>query len=371
MRSQRGSRRSWATGPIALAAALSAEVARGQGDLAEPIRVAFEAPAGCPDLTAFLDQVTARTPKARLAAEGERARTFKIVVTQEGQRARGRLTIEAPPERPSTREVTGEQCNEVVSALSLITALAVDPRASTGPPESLARASSASSAPPPQTTIAGPPGPPLPPYYLPPLTAVALTALPLPALLTPWAPARPTRTPGPHFAVALHAAGEGAIAPDLTPGGQLGAELYWERKGSIFSPSLRLSTLVARSDVVRRGPAFGQFTWIAGRLEGCPLSFTLSAELAASSCVIFDAGALSARGGRRDATPTARVRPWIAPGLIGRLQWRIAGPLFLELEAGATFPLVRDTFYVARDFTLQETPIAGALAAGGVSVRFF
>jgi hypothetical protein len=369
MRSPRGSRPSWATGLVAFAAGLSAEVVRGQGEEAEPIRIAFSAPAGCPDVTAFIDQVTARTPKARLAAEGERARTFKIVVTQEGRRARGSLAIEAPPERPSTREVTGEQCAEVISALSLITALAVDPRASTAPTESLVRASALPSAP--ASARTAQPGPPLPPYVLLPPSAVELTALPLPALPTPSASARPVWAPGPHVAVALDATGEGAIAPDLTPGGQLGAELRWDVPGSIVAPSLRVSALVVPSGEVHRGPAFAQFTWIAGRIEGCPLTFTLSAELAVSPCVIVDGGVLRAQGGKRHAATTTRVRPWIAPGLLGRLQWRLVGPLSLELEAGATFPLVRDTFYVAPDFILQGTPAAGALAAGGVSVRFF
>src|SRR4051794_27927386 len=93
----------------------------------EPIRIVFRAPTGCPDEASFTGQVTARTRRARLADEGEAARTFTVTITSAGARTRGRLTIDEPHGPPAMRDVTGGTCEEVVAALGLVAALAIDP----------------------------------------------------------------------------------------------------------------------------------------------------------------------------------------------------------------------------------------------------
>src|SRR4051812_33533078 len=92
MRSLRGERRAAAVITAALAIVLAASGASAADT--EPIRVRFEAPDGCPGEAAFLDQVRARTAKARVAAAGEKARTFAVRLTQEGRSIHGRLAIE-------------------------------------------------------------------------------------------------------------------------------------------------------------------------------------------------------------------------------------------------------------------------------------
>ena len=126
----------------------------------EPIRIVFHAPAGCPDEAAFTGQITARTQRARLAAAGEVARTFSVTISPaRGARARGKLVIDDPRGPSASRAVSGT-CEEVVSALGLVAALAIDPRASTAPKPLSAQ--------PPPAPPPSPPPPPRPREPLPP-----------------------------------------------------------------------------------------------------------------------------------------------------------------------------------------------------------
>ncbi len=129
-------------------------------DETEPIRVVYRAPPDCPDEAAFTGQVTARTRRARRAEQGEAARTFTIsIASASAQKTRGKLTIDDPRGPSSSREVSGETCVEVVSALGLITALAIDPRASTAPTLPPAPPSPPSPPAPPAPREHGPPPP--------------------------------------------------------------------------------------------------------------------------------------------------------------------------------------------------------------------
>jgi hypothetical protein len=364
MRSRRGEPWSWA---VALALLFLAASARGSD--VEPIHIAFVAPSGCPDATSFLEQVRARTLKARRAEAGESARTFTVTVTQQAQRIHGRLKIEDPPAPPSVRDVSGEQCSEIVSALALITALAIDPRASTAP----------------QATLPAPPKPPVeekpapeapedtpPPALPPPVPAELPAPRPGPSPLPRSAP--PALLPSallPRWRTSLgmHFTLLGAVAPGILPGAE--GFLALERTGSAtLSPAFRLSALWAESGAIRRGPALASFTWMAWRLEGCPLRFTPSARVRLSPCGLLDAGMLQAEGRGRAAAGRS-LRPWIAPGLLGRLELEATKELFFEVEGGATFPLVRDTFYIAPATDVHRVPVAGALFAAGAGVRFF
>src|SRR5690348_15374430 len=82
----------------ALAALAAASSAPAHAEGTEPIRFELRGPAACPDEAAFVAEVQARTAKARLAAPGEVARTFRVVVTaaRDGRAAQGKLTIDDP-----------------------------------------------------------------------------------------------------------------------------------------------------------------------------------------------------------------------------------------------------------------------------------
>jgi hypothetical protein len=367
MRSRRAELGSWAL----CAALLLAAAAAAAQDAVEPVHIEFHAPSGCPGEAAFLAQVHARTSKVRGAAAGERARTFTITVTRRASGILGQLKIEDPPAPPALREVSGEDCGEIVSALALITALAVDPHASTAPQTSLSTTPTpAPVAEPPAAEApvsAAPAGsPPLPPYAPPP-PWLGPIAMPLPALLPPLrSAAAPSRW---RLSSGLQIAAISAVAPGIIPGvdGFIDVE---QRAASVFSPSFRVSVFWATGGGIRVGPVFSNFYWLAGRLEGCPLQIRPVASVRLSPCGLIDAGRLQAEGGGRVAS-AIRVRPWVAPGVLGRLRWEIVDPLLVEVEAGAFFPLVRDTFFIEPGIDVHRAPPVGGSLAAGVGVHFF
>ena len=378
MRSKRAERHAVAIAAAWLSLSLGARSA-GAAD-SEPIRLRFEAVGGCPDEAAFLDQVRARTEKARVAAVGEKARTFTVRLTQEGRSIRGRLAIDEPADPASLREVTGERCAEVASALALITALAVDPQASTAPPARLppprppappigpevaapGGASAPAAAPPPRSRL--PPNHPAP--YLPPLSWASLEAAPLPVI--PGVVA--ARGPSWRFSVGIAVAAFGGIAPPLAAGGTFFLEAARVDRGALaFAPSLRLAAIQADSGYVRVAPAMARFQLRMARAEVCPARLVLGAGASLGACAALDVGAILAEGWGASASES-RQRPWAAPGIGGRLRWAIAEEIELQIEGGGSFPLVRDTFFVAPNIDVHAVPAAAGWLAGGVGVHFF
>src|SRR5262249_22451560 len=103
------------------------------GAASEPvraIRVAYEAVDGCPASDAFVGEIRARTPLVRIAQGAETAVEIAVRVAREEGGARGRLELRMPDGEPSARGLVGATCEQVVSGLALIAAVALDPNAS-------------------------------------------------------------------------------------------------------------------------------------------------------------------------------------------------------------------------------------------------
>lgn len=361
----------------ALTLALPGRAAADDGT--EPIRVDVRAPAGCTDTDAFVAEVTARTAKARLAGAGEAARSFTVTITTRGKRAQGTLVIDDPRGAGGARTVEGDSCGEVASALSLVTALAIDPRASTAarPPPRPPPPAPPPPPPPRPRSVELPRRPLLPPYA--PLPWWGPIGLPLPAAPGSWPPPRW------QVSAVLHAGAASALAPGMTL--VLSGSIDVARVGSgILAPAFRFSFLQADSGELT--PAASpllrtRFRWTAGRLEGCPVRLPLG-PVVAYPCALVEAGVhdsdgqspFAPGGTLPDAQHLGVARPWVAPGLLGRLQLAVSGDLVLELQGGATFPLIRDTFYFGPTSTApgaiiaHAVPAAGGFVSGGVGMHF-
>jgi hypothetical protein len=327
----RTSARSWLSrgAPCVSSIAILGASAEARADDAEPIRILYEAPAACPDASQFADEITARTRRARIASAGEQGRTFAVKIRGTAGKATGRLTLTEAGGRKAQRDVAGGTCEEVVSAIGLIAALAIDPQASTA----------AHPAPPPLP----PPPPPPRPRYPPPARIAPLPwwgpiGAPLPVI-----PARES-TEATHWRPTwgLAVGGMSALAPQivLTTSGFVAIERVG---GGVLSPSLRLAIVEADSGF--RPTSAGhqaRYALLGGRIEGCPVRLRAAAWLSAYPCVRLDAGQVTASGFATVSLST--TRPWAAPGVGARARAEIASRLDVEAEAGALFPLVRDTF---------------------------
>jgi hypothetical protein len=95
----------------------------------EHIRIQFSAPPRCPDGTAFMRALRRRTGRFQLFSGTEQTRVFVVTITRTDASVSGRLEIQGPGTETSLRNVSGSSCDEVMAALALMTALAIDPSA--------------------------------------------------------------------------------------------------------------------------------------------------------------------------------------------------------------------------------------------------
>lgn len=303
------------------------------------VRIEYHAPAACPDVRAFIAQVSGRTARFRASDESPRAFVVELTV---GDGARGRLTTIDGDAR-ATRELDGDTCEEVVSALALVTALAIDPNASTLPV--------AAAPPPPVVTPASPPAP------LPPILAK-----------------KPVRW---HIDAGFGVEATGAVAPnDVLVG--LGPFVEGSIDFGVFAPALRVSLRAAPAATSPvEGGGTARFGWWLVTTEACLrwgiVEFgrkTSGGGLGVAPCARLGAGILQADGGDVPE-PRGEGRVWLDLGALVRLRWSPARIAFIEATGGAVFPLTRDRFrFEGPDTTVHRAAPVGALVGGDVGVHF-
>lgn len=287
-------------------------------------------------------EVRARTPNAEFSDNAPQGRVFGVVLTREEQRFAGQLQIRQDPGNASTRSFEGDTCAEVVSALALLTALAIDPNASgaatievppTPPPVK------------PPIPIERPPAPKQPPAAVPPQPAAQPRAL--------W-----------HGAAGGRLSVAGWVAPSLLPGFDLFAETWQERPGPL-SPGFRLGLGMAWND----GQA-ARWRWYAARLEACPLRAPVGWKLVSQTCVGADVGAVHGQGVTIDA-PRSSTQLWAAATL-GTGVVLESGSFFAGVHGGIVVPITRYHFYFDHPrIDLHQVPYVGATLAASIGARFF
>lgn len=299
------------------------------------LQLRYMAPGDCPNAASFFAQVTARTALARAAAQGERASELVIAIAHVAGGSTGTLELTAPDGASSTRSVSAAQCEQVVTALALMTALAVDPNAS-----------------------------------------VAAVPKPAPAA-TPSEPVH-TDSPSPSSngsGAALRARWRWEVGAALEALGGVAPQLVFFPRPFVelahvgrYSFALRLSASRGHA-VVERGAGGAELTLWAGRLEACPVRVEIGPVLRVSPCLAVDAGQLRAAGTR--VMPANHVeRPWLAGGGIGRLEFGLWDVLAVELSGELFVPFVRDRFFVGANTTVHRAPAVAGGAALGLGVRF-
>jgi hypothetical protein len=312
---------------------------------AEPIRLVYHAPPGCPDEAAFVARVRARTARARLAWAGETARTFTVALENGRQpfgqvaaapvgRAAGRVVVQSGDHSEATRQVQADTCSDVADALALMVALAIDPSASA------------------PTVAATPEAPP---------------AAPPPSALPAPSPA-PRPTDGGVFGgVDLALAGD--VVPQLLMAGS--PYVGWRSPAErLWSPAFRVAFVRAETGTLPLAGGSATFTWTVGRLDGCPIAWPRR-PVRVSACVRVEAGTLQAAGVDVPAPQTA-LQAWVSAGPLARAEWSFLPPVFVDVEAGALVRLTQDRFLLHPSMTpaFEVAPV-GATAGVGVGALFF
>jgi hypothetical protein len=118
------------TAPVAFLLCASPAAAAPQHDgPKEKVRILYRAPDECPDEAAFLAAVRTRTgDDAWEAAPGESARQIEVTVGVAPTGSSARLEFVDDDGHPVSRALTGSSCADAVSAIALVTALAIDSR---------------------------------------------------------------------------------------------------------------------------------------------------------------------------------------------------------------------------------------------------
>ncbi len=313
---------------------LSSPSARGNPLPGEPLRdvdvvqVRYRAPPPCPGDDALAAAVRDRAPMARLRlmprsmpasvapvpnAPGPHpasARVLDFTITASEGGYLGTLVLHRG-DQVSSRQLSAHRCDDLVAALALVGALAIE------------RDPSAASAP----SMAAP---------------------------RPAPPASDTRW-------TARMAGGGGLAFGTGPGAMWLAGLEGQL-GLAGLGHLGLAASFGRDrDELEDGAV--QFTWASARASACWTPFERRG-FEGDACGHFEVGGLRARG-MEIVNAAESDRLWLAAGVFAGLRHDMTSGIFGELQLGASLPVVRDRFYFQPNVLIhQASPVTTWLTVG-------
>jgi hypothetical protein len=348
-----------------------------------PVRVSLDAPEGCSTAREFYDAVRARTGRVHLSPHTEESLALSVLVIRNRGKFRGELRVRDPRGQSSTRKVSGATCEEVVRALSLTAALAVDQIVE--PLQDNAGSSSERTANGTEASGAGGGE----------ASSTAADAEPASSADGSRAKADAKRrierdtgrtddaegadgeaTDEPSSSrsddarslvadVGAQALVGEIISPRVSVGGALFADVMKPGPGW-FSPSLGVAVAHVPAEFGQGGGDVS-IRWTAVMVTACPLRFRPNDTISIQPCAAGSGGWLTARG-EASETPAAASRSWWSAGVLGRISAAIGGGTALRFELGLSVPLLRRRFITTPpEETVAESPAISALGALGVA----
>lgn len=309
-----------------------------------PARLDYRPGLGCPDEATFRARIEARTP---VTFDSSSSRSLSVTLDG-GNPSRGRLQLTTEG-APVLREVSGETCDEVASALALIAAVLLERGADPGEPAAVPAPA------PPAESPAAPVAAPEP------APAVVPPAPPPPVRAEAGSSSAPVR-------VAWQLGAQGLLGGGVGPSVAGGVRVFGEASIAVAThPALRLSA--AWYPGTELGTSLGpvRFSLLAARLEACPVRLAV-ATLSLSPCATFDAGSLSAEDSVSPDGQSGHL--WMAPGALARVAFFFGPVVGVELEGGITFPLDRYRFFFDPQPTVYQVPSVVGAGGLGLVVRF-
>ncbi len=332
-------------GTILIASILMHRDARA--DDALPVSVDYTAPAACPDRGAFVERIAARAPRAQLDADTTAAHSLvaRIEASPKGGFA-GALVVRDEEGAPAERTVHAQTCADVVTALAIIAAVAIDrlPLPPKSEREAIADPRPDGSTSDTRSGESWPVEEPVPPAP--------------PPVAERW-----RKSGGANVGMVVGSA----------PAPLVDLPLFFELShafGGIVEPAMRLrfgrSTVGAsRRAMTGRG---GRFVRTGGAMDLCPIAIR-ARLLRLQPCARAELAALYAKG--LDVAPAqGHVRPWVGLGAIARMRLDVGGPFFVEVEGGAAISVIRDRFYVEPSIAVFRPPPVSGSVASGVGLSF-
>jgi hypothetical protein len=342
-------------------AALVATFAPDAGAQDDVVRIEYRAPDGCPSEQQFLDEVSRRAARSRLARPGEIARTFMVTVSTNESGSSARLEI-TDSDRP-IREVHAKNCAEAAHAIALVTALAMDARAAHG--DDVATAPPAPTPRPPPVSDGVPPSP------APEAPKVDRTAAP-DAPEVDRAPSEPESAAG-RPPTRWEVGGQFVWHSPIAPGGALGGALFAGRVAADDGFSLRGTLLYVESGSIEAEQGGARVSLMAARFDGCAPAVGMKGRFTLRPCLAVEGGRLRGEGQEGGAIieTTTTNDMWLATGVLLRLGG-IFGDIFLvEAEGGPWFPITRTEFrFRDPEIAIHETQGFGLVLGAGAGFVF-
>jgi hypothetical protein len=306
----------------------------------KPVEVEFDAPEGCSSGDAFFGFVRSRTSRVRRAEEHEPHTTLQVRLGRQHGQVQGELRMVDDLGGTDTRKVQGGSCDEVVQALSLTAALALDPAALMGGDATSSGGEVDSPASTERTQeLSRPPKPPEPePDRGATVAAETASAPPLPI---------------PSFELAAGPVAMEVLSGQWSPGVLLAARKTFGKEGA-FTPTLGLHVQYARNDVLR-SPGAAQVSFGGMGVTVCPLRLR-ARILTVQPCGLLVGGWLFASGRQMTVVDSA-TRFWLSAGATLRAAIALGVGFSVELEGGLSAPFFKRRFWISMPANvIAETP---------------
>jgi hypothetical protein len=340
---------------VLIAGYLALAIAAAMG----PVEVELDAPEGCTGTEAFYAGLRSRTDRVRRAVGREPRTKLQVRLTPGQRRVVGELRMIDDRGGTDTRKVQGATCDDVVQALSLTAALALDPAALLSAPTSSGTGTDSSEATGGSAGTAAPDGvtaPAVPPARRPDEDAAAAAADEVKVA--------PAALPVPAAELSVGALATTVLANHRSAGVAIAARKILKGSG-VLRPSLGLAVGYVRNDLVASPEsAAAGLAFLAGAV--CPLRLGASV-LTLQPCAVVMGGWLSATGRGMTRAETAD-RSWLSAGASLRAAAWLGAGFALELEAGVTAPLLKRRFFATQPGNvIAETPTLAPVVGLGLT----
>jgi len=322
-------------------------------------QIQFTAPAACPGAQDFQRALDERTgARSKLSSSTDQPRIeVSIRAAADGWTARLEVVSSADGTRVE-RAAQSRRCEDLVPALALMTALALDldpaQRSGAASPEIAVEDADAGV----PTYPADADGAP-PPVEISPQRSTGANLR----------RASPRLTEGElgfllHWRSLVGWRDRAAMAPSILWGSRV-------RQG--FSPWLRVSGDYVASRVIDGAGLEASLTYTVAQLDACTHKWPLGRSAFLSPCAQVAVGAFQAAGYAGVDKPRKLTRPWLSAGGGAELAILLVGPLWLRVHGGIEALVLRQRVYVDSepDRLLLQMPAAVGSLGVGLGVRIW
>ena len=312
------------------------------------VQVEVDAPEGCANADDFFLSLRSRTNLVRQATPDEPRTTLQVRLLETRRYVLGELRMVDDRGETDTRSVQGANCGDVVQALSLAAAVALDPSVLLPPTVTV---------PAPATTA---------PARTPPAIPQPVTS----SVDTPKATGAPSSRvsqSGPRFEIGAAAAGSALLSSGVSSGMSVFGRWTLARSGA-FRPTVGMAVTYLRNDVLQP-PGAAQATLTGFVLTMCGTAWGANV-ITVKPCGLLMAGMLSVSGHQALRTNSVALF-WLSAGAVVRMAVLLGRGLSLDLEAGVSVPLIRREFYTTLpSHVVGKTPAISPVAGLGLAYGF-